>query len=98
MSTATKVRFWGAITTTLLVVVLVAVLWLGYYALITNKTLCEFKRDLERRRDTSAAYLGSIESGARQLPSGFSLADLRMSLAAREATLRSLEDLECSGG
>lgn len=98
MSTATKVRFWGGITTTLLVIVLVSTIWLGYYALITNQTLCEFKRDLQARRDSSAAYLHSIETGARQLPDGFEIADLRMSLAARESTLRSLSDLQCSGG
>lgn len=98
MSTATKVRFWGAVTTTLLVVVLVATLWLGYYALITNATLCDFKRDLQARRDSSAAFLASVESGARQVPIGFTIQDLRMSLAARESTLRSLSDLQCSGG
>jgi hypothetical protein len=80
-------------------VVLVAVVGvLAWYAMNTNGTLCSFKRDLQNRRDASAAYLGSIESGARQLPDGFTLADLRSSLAARDATLRSLRDLNCSPG
>ena len=91
-----KSRYWLGTMLAMQVFLLVFVGALAWYAINTNATLCDFKRDLQERRDSSAAYLQSIESGARQLPDGFVLADLRQTLAARESTLRSLQDLHCS--
>lgn len=89
-------RFWLGTTLALQIAMLAMVFVLALYALNTNGTLCAFKRDLEQRRDSSAEYLHSIETGARALPAGFSIADLKQTLAARESTLRSLSDLKCS--
>jgi hypothetical protein len=95
-STQQSIRIWGALQSLLLIVVLVGVLILAYFALVTNQTLCDFKRDLEQRRDASAAYLEQIQSGKRELPLGLTVRDLQDSLSARDATLRSLKDLQCS--
>jgi len=95
-STQQSIRIWGALQTLLLVVVLAGVLVLAYYALVTNQTLCDFKRDLQQRRDASAVFLEQIQSGKRELPLGLTIRDLQDSLSARDATLRSLQDLQCS--
>jgi len=97
-TTQQSIRLWGALQTLLLVVVLAGVLVLAYYALVTNQTLCDFKRDLQGRRDASAAFLQQIEEGKREIPFGLTIPDLTNDLAARDATLRSLQDLECSPG
>lgn len=95
-STQQSIRIWGALQTLLLVVVLAGVLVLAYYALVTNQTLCDFKRDLQQRRDASAVFLEQIQSGQRALPLGLTIRDIQDSLSARDATLRSLQDLQCS--
>jgi len=91
-------RFWLGTMLSMQVVLVVVVGVLAWYAINTNSSLCSFKADLQERHDSTAAFLHSIETGARQLPDGFVLADLKQTLAAREATLRALRNLHCSPG
>ena len=95
-STRWAVRFWAGTALALQTFLVVCVVLLGFYALQTNNTLCDFKRSIQVRYDNTVAYVTLLEEGVRRPPPGITIEDIRADLAARRATLDSLSDLSCS--
>lgn len=96
-TTAHAVRFWALIQLGAICLLLVAVAVLALYAIQTHDSLCKFKRDLQVRHDTTAAFVTAIETGTRPPIAGISLADLKRTERAQQATLDSLDNLDCEG-
>lgn len=61
----------------------------------TDKALCSFVADLERRVETTRKYLDKNE-GSEPIP-GITRADLRRSINNQRMTLHSLGALDCRG-
>lgn len=90
------VRFWASVQLTAIIVLLFAVGVLGWFAIQTHDSLCNFKLDLEVRQANTEQFVTDIEEGRRQPIPGISLADLKRSLEAQTRTLSSLSDLDCN--
>lgn len=61
----------------------------------TRDALCDFKHDVERRRDLSAEFRDQIRDGDRPPIPGVSIADLDRSVENLQSTLDALSDLDC---
>ena len=95
MKTSSSVRVWTWAQLAAMLVLLVSVGALAYYAIQTHDALCKFKGDLENRAEQTAMFVGEIESGKRESIPGISLADLRRSYSNQVRTLSSLSGLDC---
>ena len=61
----------------------------------TDKALCSFVADLERRVRTTVVYLGKHDRS--EMPEGITRQDLRRSIHNQRMTLESLDALDCKG-
>ena len=95
MKTSSSVRVWTWAQLGAMLVLLVSVAALAYYAIQTHDALCKFKGDLEQRAEQTASFIDEIEDGERDLIPGISLADLRRSHSIQIRTLSALSGLEC---
>lgn len=91
----TQVRVWTGVQSVALAFVILSIATLAYFSIQTHDALCTFRDDLERRANETAFYISQIELGIRPGIPGITTADLRRSLAAQKATLKSLDGLNC---
>lgn len=61
----------------------------------THDSLCAFRQDLASRQRDTENYIKDVEEGRRPIIQGITLAELRQSVANRQATLDSLSELDC---
>jgi hypothetical protein len=81
------------ITLYLLLASAIAVGW--YYNRKTHDSLCKFDRSLADQVNSTNKFLADVKAGRRELPKGFTLADIKGPLVRQRATLHSLEGLGC---
>lgn len=93
----------GSVILAMVLAVAVAIVYLNSSSNIdrvateTHDALCAFKTDLATRYVNTQLFISQIRKGERPPIPGISIADLKRSADNQQATLMSLDPLECEG-